>query len=72
MRRSWQTGGMTRTAKRLPRFRRELGAIRSMDITQRDKDVIRQVARFRFLRSPQIVKLVGGAPAQVLRRLQAQ
>lgn len=42
-----------------------------MDITQRDKEVIRQVARFRFLRSPQIVRLVGGAPAQMRRRLQA-
>ncbi len=41
-----------------------------MDITQRDRDVIRHLARFRFLRSGQIVKLVGGAPAQMRRRLQ--
>ena len=42
-----------------------------MDIAQRDKDAIRQVARSSFVRSPQIVKVVGGAPAQVQRRLQA-
>ena len=42
-----------------------------MDITQRDKDVIRQVARFRFLRSGQIVSLIGGSSNQVRRRLQA-
>ena len=41
-----------------------------MKLTSRDKEVIRQVARFHFLRSTQICQLVEGAPVQVLRRLQ--
>jgi hypothetical protein len=39
-------------------------------ITNRDKEIIHHVARFRFLRSTHIVRLVGGPPAQILRRLQ--
>ena len=60
-----------RTGRRLPRFRRDEEAVRSIKLTQRDKEIIRHVARFRFLRSTHILRLVGGAPAQILRRLQA-
>lgn len=42
-----------------------------MCITPRDKIVIHQIARFRFLRSTQIVRLVSGAPDKIVRRLQA-
>jgi Replication-relaxation len=42
-----------------------------MKLTSRDKEVIRQVTRFHFLRSTQIIRLVEGASAQLLRRLQA-
>jgi Replication-relaxation len=62
---------MENSGARLPRFRREREKIRSMELTLRDKEIIRQVARFRFLRSPQIVTLAAGSPAQILRRLQA-
>ena len=57
--------------RRLPRFTRDVKAMRSMEITPRDKEIIRQVGRFHFLRSTQILQLVDGAPAQMVRRLQA-
>ena len=60
-----------RTAARLPRFRRESEAVRPIELTQRDKEIIRHVARFRFLRSTHVLRLVEGAPSQILRRLQA-
>jgi hypothetical protein len=40
-----------------------------MLLTERDHDIIRLVHRHRFLRSPQIVALIGGSPQQLLRRL---
>lgn len=61
---------MIKTGRRLPRFRRERDAVQSFEITPRDKEIIRQVARFRFLRSSHIIRLVEGARAQLLRRLQ--
>jgi Replication-relaxation len=54
---------------RLPRFERT-SAVAPFDLTQRDRDIIRQVNRHRFLRSSHIVALVGGSSQQVLRRLQ--
>jgi DNA-binding Lrp family transcriptional regulator len=41
-----------------------------MQLTERDREIIRLVYQHRFLRSPQIVALVGGSGQQVLRRLQ--
>ena len=61
---------MPTLAKRLPRFRRNREAIRPFKLMARDLEILRQVARHRFLSSPQIWVLVGGAPPQILRRLQ--
>jgi hypothetical protein len=41
-----------------------------MQLTERDHDIIRLVHRHRFLRSPQIVALIGDSSQQLLRRLQ--
>ncbi len=41
-----------------------------MQLTVRDRTILRLVYRNRFLRSSQIVALVGGGPQQLLRRLQ--
>lgn len=54
---------------RLPRFTRA-SSIVPMQLTERDREIIRLVHRHRFLRSPQIVALIGGSPQQLLRRLQ--
>ena len=54
---------------RLPRFKR-VAEIAPMQLTERDRDVIRHVHRHRFLRSTQITGLIGDSPAQLLRRLQ--
>ena len=59
---------MTPLQKRLPRFQRQ--KIRPFQLTPRDLDVIRLVARHRFLTSPQICSVVDGAKGQILRRLQ--
>jgi DNA-binding Lrp family transcriptional regulator len=40
-----------------------------MQLTKRDREIIRLVHRHRFLRSHQIVALIAGSPQQVLRRL---
>ena len=61
---------MPTPTQRLPRFRRTREHIRAFQLTTRDLDIIREVARHRFLSSPQITALVEGAPAQILRRLQ--
>jgi DNA-binding Lrp family transcriptional regulator len=55
-------------ASRLPRFKRA-PAVDPMQLTERDRDIIRLVHRHRFLRSSQIVALEGGSPQQLLRRL---
>lgn len=55
---------------RLPRFRRAPTKISSIRLTLRDSEIIRHVARHRFLRSPHIAALTGDPPQQVLRRLQ--
>ena len=56
--------------KRLPRFRRAREEIRAFKLTLRDLEIMREVARHRFLTSSQICVLVAGASAQILRRLQ--
>jgi DNA-binding Lrp family transcriptional regulator len=40
-----------------------------MRLTKRDRRIIRLIHRHRFLRSPQIVALLGGSPQHLLRRL---
>jgi hypothetical protein len=54
---------------RLPRFRRT-PAPPPLEVTPRDLEIMRHVARFRFLTSAQIVALIGGSRFQLLRRLQ--
>jgi len=54
---------------RLPRFQRTI-AVAPMQLTERDREIIRFVYRHRFLRSVQIIALVGGTHQQLLRRLQ--
>ena len=53
---------------RLPRFKRSPN-VALMQLTERDKEIIRLVYRHRFLRSPHICDLVSGSPQQILRRL---
>lgn len=54
---------------RLPRFRRA-AEIAPMELTSRDRDILREVHRHRFLRSSHLVSLLGGSGQHVLRRLQ--
>lgn len=53
---------------RLPRFKRA-PVSHPLHLTERDIEIIRLVARHRFLRSSQIVALLGGSAQQLLRRL---
>lgn len=53
---------------RLPRFKRT-SAVAPMQLTERDRAIIRLVYRHRFLRSPQITALLGGNSQPLLRRL---
>ena len=54
---------------RLPRFKRA-STIAPMQLTERDREIIQLIHRHRFLRSPQIVALIGGSSQHLLRRLQ--
>jgi hypothetical protein len=56
-------------SSRLPRFKRD-PSVAGIEITKRDDNIIRLVYRFRFLRSSQIVALIGGSRQNLLRRLQ--
>lgn len=56
---------------RLPRFRRSADSLSAMQITPRDVQIVRHIARHRFLRSTHIIDLVGGSRQQLLRRLQS-
>ncbi len=56
-------------SNRLPRFKRA-ATVALMQVTERDREIIRQVHRHRFLRSSQIVALIGSGSQQLLRRLQ--
>jgi len=55
-------------SKRSPRFKRA-STVAPMQLTKRDREIIRLVHRHRFLRSHQIVALLDASPQQVLRRL---
>ena len=54
---------------RLSRFKRA-AAVAPMQLTERDREIIRLVHQHRFLRSPQIVTLICNGSQQLLRRLQ--
>jgi hypothetical protein len=56
-------------SKQLPRFRRVAG-VRSIDLTSRDRLILRLVHQHRFLRSSHIVAITSGSRQTVLRRLQ--
>jgi DNA-binding Lrp family transcriptional regulator len=53
---------------RLPRFKRA-STVAPMQLTERDHQIIRLIYRHRFLRSHQIIALLGGRPQHLLRRL---
>jgi DNA-binding Lrp family transcriptional regulator len=61
-----QQGGVMDS--RLPRFKRA-PTVAPLQLTKRDRDIIRLVHRHRFLSSSQIVALMGGSQQQLLRRL---
>lgn len=54
---------------RLPRFTRA-SPVAPVELTGRDRNIIRLVHQHRFLRSSHIVQLLGGSGQQILRRLQ--
>ena len=58
------------TQVRLPRFQRAPGVAR-IQLTERDREILQQVHRHRFLRSSHLVSLIGGSRQHVLRRLQS-
>jgi DNA-binding Lrp family transcriptional regulator len=55
-------------SSRLPRFKRA-SAVAAIQLTERDREIIRLVQRFRFVRSSHICSLIPGSPQQLLRRL---
>jgi hypothetical protein len=54
---------------RLPRFKRASPTV-PIQLTERDQNIIRLIHRHRFLRSQQIVAIIGGSQQQLVRRLQ--
>ena len=54
---------------RRPRFRR-IEEPPPFQLTARDVAILHAVARYRFLSSTLIIRLIGGSPQQILRRLQ--
>jgi len=54
---------------RSPRFTRTAN-VAAIELTDRDREIIRVVHQHRFLRSTHILALVSGSPQQILRRLQ--
>lgn len=56
-------------SSRRPRFTRSQDIV-PVQLTERDRQIIRLIHRYRFLRSSQIVALIGGSHQQLLRRLQ--
>src|ERR1035437_6098620 len=54
---------------RLPRFQR-VSTVAPIKLTERDRKIIRLIHRHRFLRSHQVVALIGGSAQQLSRRLQ--
>jgi hypothetical protein len=59
------SGGMSR----LPRFER-VSTVAPIKLTQRDQKIIQLIHRHRFLRSHQIIALIGGSAQNLSRRLQ--
>jgi len=57
------------TSVRLPRFNRA-PSVAPIQLTERDREIIRLVHRYRFLRSAQITALMADNSQQLLRRLQ--
>ncbi len=55
-------------SSRLPRFKRASTAA-AMQLTERDREIIRLVERHRYIRSSHICSLISGSPQQLLRRL---
>jgi hypothetical protein len=55
--------------ERLPRFKR-VPSVAPIQLTSRDRKIIRLVHRHRFLRSHQIIALIGGSAQNLSRRLQ--
>jgi len=55
---------------RLPRFNRA-PSVAPIQLTARDKAILRLVHEHRFLRSSQIISLLGGSSQQILRRLKS-
>jgi hypothetical protein len=55
--------------KHSPRFKR-IASVSPLQLTDRDRSLIRLVHRHRFLRSHQIAALLGGSEQQIVRRLQ--
>ena len=60
----------TQSGNRRPRFVRSRDAP-AIALTPRDEEILRALARHRFLNSVQIQKLIPGSPQKILRRLQA-
>jgi DNA-binding Lrp family transcriptional regulator len=54
---------------RLPRFKRAT-AVSPLQLTERDREIIRLIHQHRFLRSSHIKSLMNSSPQQILRRLQ--
>ena len=54
---------------RIPRFKRP-AKVAPIHLTERDHEILRLIHRHRFLRSQQIVALIGGSAQQLSRRLQ--
>jgi hypothetical protein len=54
---------------RLPRFKRST-SVPAIQLTERDRTIIRSIYQHRFLRSSHIIDLTGGSRQAVLRRLQ--
>ena len=54
---------------RLPRFQR-IASVAPIRLTERDHEIIRLIHRHRFLRSHQIIALIGGSAQNLSRRLQ--
>src|SRR5437868_766602 len=57
-----------KTGERLPRFQRRPRAIRKFQITPRDEEIIRIVARHRFITHPQIIALIRAVDPEASKR----
>jgi hypothetical protein len=55
-------------SSRFPRFKRSPEPT-SLQLTQRDFEIIRLINRYRFLRSSQLATLIAGSSQQIFRRM---